>query len=67
MKLILTMDEVRRVLMDHAAAMLTAGALYPENAPPENYVMFVHKYSDGSGKTDIETLGRIDRVEILIP
>jgi hypothetical protein len=29
-------------------------------------VRFIHKYSDGSGETDVENIARIDRIEIPI-
>lgn len=66
MKILLTMDEVRMILRKHAQDLLSTEMVNPE-APTENFVTFVHEYSDGSGKTDIETLGAVSHVEILVP
>lgn len=56
MKLVLSMPEVLDILRAWVASNHTK--LQPKE------IRFVHKYSDGSGETDIESLGAIDRVEI---
>lgn len=56
MKLVLSMPEV----LDIVRAWVRAN--HSKLEPGE--ITFVHKYGDGSGECDIETLGAIDRVEI---
>lgn len=54
------MEEVRAMLI--AAAIKDMSRVKRSDA--DIPVHFVHHYPDGSGETDIETLGSIDRVEV---
>ena len=60
MKVVYSMDEVRAKIFAAAASDLGATTLMPGI----NCVRFIHRYSDGSGETDVENIAEIDRVEV---
>lgn len=60
MKIVLSIEEVRDMVRKVVGSSLPPICGVPQIAQ----VTFIHKYSDGSGETDIESLGSIDRVEV---
>ena len=63
MKAVLTMDEVRKMLRFAVENSMSEG---PTADRVSGSVRFIHKYSDGSGEAEIETMARIDRVEVTL-
>lgn len=61
MKVTFSMKEVRRILR---AAALNRNETAQFLTGDAKGVQFIHKYPDGSGEADIETLGTVDRVEV---
>lgn len=58
MKITFSMEEAREIIRSFAIEKL--GGTKTDDFP----VLFVHRYADGSGECDIETLDVIQRVEV---
>lgn len=61
MKVTFSMKEVRQILK---AAALRRNETSQFLSGDAKEVKFIHKYADGSGEADIETIGIVDRVEV---
>ncbi len=60
MKIVFTMNEVRRMIRQHVDKCCLQGDCVDPNTP----VRFIHQYSDGSGEAGVDDITEVHRIEI---